>query len=89
MRTEARIVCMPVSALMVAPPPRMSMDVTMRFAEKPKKRNVLCASGQRALTISHMVCAVGHLRLISMARMPKRSTWIVAPEAYQKGPEMP
>merc|ERR1719337_347908 len=39
--------------------------------------------------ISRKVCAFGHLRLISIARMPKRSTWMVAPEAYQKGPETP
>mmetsp|Transcript_32219 Transcript_32219/g.104695 ORF Transcript_32219/g.104695 Transcript_32219/m.104695 type:complete len:218 (+) Transcript_32219:2081-2734(+) len=36
-----------------------------------------------------MVWAVGHLRLISIARMPKRSTWIVAPDAYQNGPDTP
>ena len=44
---------------------------------------------QRAFTISHMVCAVRDLRFTSMARMPKSSTWIVAPLAYQKGPETP
>ena len=44
---------------------------------------------QRASTISSIVCAFGHLRLISIARIPKRSTWMVAPAAYQKGPEMP
>ena len=40
MRKDARMVCMPQSALIVAAPPRMSIDVTMRFAEKPKKRKV-------------------------------------------------
>jgi hypothetical protein len=50
----------------------------------------LCAVlPQRARTISSMVCAVGALRLISTARMPNSSTWMVAPEAYQKGPETP
>ena len=37
---------------------------------------------QRARMISSMVCAVGALRLISMARMPNSRIWIVAPAAY-------
>merc|ERR1719390_169855 len=44
---------------------------------------------QRTRTISSMVWMAGHLRLISMARMAKSSTWIVAPDAYQKGPDTP
>ena len=52
--------------------------------------NTLCAVvPQRASMISHTVCAVGAKRLTWIARMPKRSTWMVAPEAYQKGPETP
>ncbi len=51
---------------------------------------VLCAAGpQRASTSSQTVWHVGARRLISMARMPKSRTWIVAPEAYQKGPLTP
>ena len=40
---------------------------------------------QRARMISSMVCAVGALRLISMARMPNSRIWIVAPAAYLHG----
>lgn len=36
-----------------------------------------------------MVWMAGHLRLISMASTAKRITWIVAPAAYQKGPDTP
>merc|ERR1719158_783206 len=62
----------------------------MMFARKQKMMKVTCAGlPQRAFTISHTVCAFGALRFISMARMPKRRTWIVAPLAYQKGPETP
>ena len=32
---------------------------------------------------------MGALRLISTARMPNSRIWMVAPEAYQKGPDMP
>ena len=39
--------------------------------------------------ISSTVCAVGALRLISMARMPNRMIWMVAPAAYQNGPDTP
>ena len=42
-----------------------------------------------ARTISQTVCAVRARRLISMARMPKSKTWIVAPLAYQNGPDTP
>ena len=42
-----------------------------------------------ALMISSTVCAVGALRLISMARMPNRMIWMVAPAAYQNGPDTP
>ena len=44
---------------------------------------------QRACTTSSAVWMAGHLRLISTASTAKRSTWMVAPEAYQKGPETP
>ena len=42
-----------------------------------------------ANTISQTVCAVRARRLISIARMPKSKTWIVAPLAYHKGPDTP
>ena len=32
---------------------------------------------------------MGDLRFTSMARTPKSSTWMDAPAAYQKGPEIP
>ena len=76
--------------MIVAAPPRISIAVTMRQVRRPKKRKVKCAAvPQRTSTISSMVWIAGHLRLISMARMAKRSTWIVAPEAYQNGPDTP
>ena len=75
---------------MTAQPPRRSIDETMMFVQMPKKRKVRCAGvPQRTSIISRKVCAFGHLRLTSMARMPKTRTWIEAPEAYQKGPVMP
>merc|ERR1719482_2097487 len=43
----------------------------------------------RARMISRKVCALGAFRLTSMARIPKSMIWMVAPEAYQKGPETP
>jgi hypothetical protein len=36
-----------------------------------------------------LVWAFFAFRLTSMARTPKRRIWTVAPDAYQKGPEMP
>ncbi len=81
---------MPVMALTTAAPPRISIAVTIKFVRMQKNKNTKCAAvPQRARTISRTVCMAGHLRLISMARIAKRSTWMVAPEAYQKGPEMP
>ena len=75
---------------MTAEPPRRSIAETMTFVQRPYQRKVRCAHlPQRTSTISRKVCALGALRLISMARTPKRSTWTEAPEAYQKGPERP
>ena len=55
-------------------------------ADAEEQRKVRCAGvPQRTSIISRKVCAFGHLRLTSMARMPKTRTWIEAPEAYQKG----
>ena len=73
----------PESASTVAAPPSRSMEVTMILAQKAKKRKVRWAAlPQRARTISHMVCAEGATSLREMARTPKSSTWMVAPEAY-------
>merc|ERR1719389_105850 len=81
---------MPVNAFTVAAPPKSSIEVTIMFAMKPKHKKVMCAPvPHRARTISHIVCALRARRFTSMARMPKRRTWIVAPDAYQKGPETP
>ena len=44
---------------------------------------------QRAWTTSRAVWMAGHLRLISTASTAKSSTWMVAPLAYQKGPDTP
>ena len=38
---------------------------------------------------SKKVCALGDLRLSSIAKVAKSRTWTVAPLAYQKGPETP
>jgi hypothetical protein len=59
------------------------MEVTMILAKKQKMRKVMCAvRPQRALTISQTVCADGAIFLREIARTPKSSTWIVAPDAY-------
>lgn len=80
----------PVSALMVAAPPRINIAVTIRDDRHPKKRKVMCAAKpHRIWTTSSMVWIAGHLRLISMARMAKRMICTVAPAAYQKGPDTP
>jgi len=81
---------MPVSAFIVAAPPSKSIEETMIDARKEKMRKVMWAVlPHRTLTSSHMVCALGALRLISIAIIPKRSTWMEAPEAYQNGPDTP
>ena len=90
MRNAAAVRFTPDSALMTAAPPRMSMDVTMMLVMNMKTRKTRCAGvPQRACTISSAVWMAGHLRLISTASTAKRSTWMVAPEAYQKGPDTP
>ena len=90
MRADETAIGMLAASFMTAQPPRRSIDETMMFVQMPKKRKVRCAGvPQRTSIISRKVCAFGHLRLTSMARMPKTRTWIEAPEAYQKGPEMP
>ena len=64
--------------------------MTMIDVRNEKKMKVLWAvRPQRASTSSQTVWHVGARRLSSIARMPKRSTWIVAPDAYQNGPETP
>lgn len=59
------------------------MGHTMILVIRQKTRKVMCAlRPQRALIISSTVCAVGALRLISIAKMPNITTWMVAPAAY-------
>ena len=53
------------------------------------QRTLWAVLPQRARMISSMVWALGALRLISTARIPNSRIWMVAPEAYQKGPLMP
>ena len=90
MRKPASTLSMPDVADMQSAPPRMSIDVTRMLVQKAKKMNVKCAGlPQRTLTISRKVWQVGALRLTSIASTPKSSTWMDAPAAYQKGPEMP
>ena len=68
----------------------MKMMITMMLVRKQKMMKVTWAAvPQRASTISQTVCAVRALFLTWMAKTPKRRTWIVAPEAYQKGPDTP
>jgi len=89
-RKHAASVFMPVRALMVAAPPSINIAVTMRDVSNPKKRKVMCAQKpHRTRTTSSIVCIAGHLRFTSMAKMAKRMICIVAPAAYQKGPETP
>merc|ERR1719181_133821 len=90
MMNEVMWMSMSATADMTEQPPSRSMDETMMLVARPKKRKTKWAVlPQRTLTISRKVCALGARRLTSMARMPKMSTWMEAPEAYQKGPVMP
>ena len=51
------------------------MDVTITFAQKPKKRNVKCAVlPHRTFTISANVCADGATFLRLIAITPNKST---------------
>ena len=75
---------------MVAAPPRINIAVTMRHVSRQKKRKTKWAGvPQRTCTTSSTVWIAGHLRLISIAKMANNNTWMVAPEAYQKGPDTP
>jgi hypothetical protein len=90
MRKEHKSVLTPVRAFTVAAPPNNSIEVTITFAKRQKKMKVICAAlPQRAKTISQTVWAVLARLFTSMARMPKSKTWMVAPLAYQKGPDTP
>jgi hypothetical protein len=90
MRNEARSVFMPVRALMTAELPRMSMEVTTMFVNRPKQVKIMCAGlPHLARMISRKVWHVGARRLTSTAIMENKMTWIVAPAAYQNGPDMP
>lgn len=90
MRKLAAYRFMPVNAFTTEEPPNSNIDETMMFVMKQKHRNTMCvAVPHRARTISQMVCAAGALRLISMAKTPNSSTWTVAPDAYQNGPDTP
>ena len=81
---------MPVSAVMTAAPPRISIALTMILVRKQKKKNTRWARvPHRAYTISRTVCAEGAFILIWTAKIPNRMIWIVAPPAYQKGPDTP
>jgi len=68
---------MPVSAFATAEPPSSSMVVTMTLVARQNTRNTACAARPH------------RARTISMAMTPNRSTWMVAPLAYQKGPLTP
>mmetsp|Transcript_1976 Transcript_1976/g.4435 ORF Transcript_1976/g.4435 Transcript_1976/m.4435 type:complete len:221 (+) Transcript_1976:350-1012(+) len=81
---------MPAMASMVDVPPSISMEETMVWVAMPKNMKTECAVWpQRTSMSSRNVCALGALRLISIAMMPKRMIWTDAPAAYQKGPVTP
>mmetsp|Transcript_6648 Transcript_6648/g.16510 ORF Transcript_6648/g.16510 Transcript_6648/m.16510 type:complete len:202 (-) Transcript_6648:193-798(-) len=90
MRKDAAYRSTPVSALMTAAPPRMSIEVTITLVARQKNRNTMCAALPHLhLMISSTVWMFGALRLTSTARIANSSTWMVAPAAYQRGPDTP
>merc|ERR1719158_1442633 len=81
---------MPVRSSIVEAPPSSNMDVTMMFVVKAKMIMTMCVVvPKRALTISMNVCMCEARRFTWIAKMAKSKIWMVAPEAYQKGPLIP
>ena len=73
-----------------AQPPSRSIDGDDQVGGQAEEEEDHVRRGApAALMISRKVWAFGARRLTSMARMPKRRIWTVAPAAYQKGPVMP
>lgn len=69
------MVFIPVKSVTVADPPRTSIELTMTFVARPKKRKMVCANGpQRTATISSHVWAFGALSLSLAASWAKRRT---------------
>lgn len=66
--------------------PFFKVNVMVILPDAWIKKTLPVTPYQRILTISSTVWIWGHLRLISTAKQAKRSTWMVAPAAYQKGP---
>merc|ERR1719169_306131 len=62
----------------------------MMFVVSAKMIMTICVKvPKRALTISMNVCMCEARRLTWIAKMAKSKIWMVAPEAYQKGPLIP
>merc|ERR1719453_952775 len=86
----AQIDDMPVRSAMVAEPPRSNMAVTIMLARSAKTIITRwTAVPKRAFTISMNVCMCEARRFTWIASTAKRRIWMVAPDAYQKGPETP
>jgi hypothetical protein len=80
----------PVSDSTTAEPPVSNIAVTKILVMRPKvMKTPWVAAPYRARMASRNVCALGAFRLSSIAKVAKRMTCTVAPEAYQNGPETP
>lgn len=72
---------MPVSAVTVAEPPRISIEDTMTLVARPKNMNTKWATEpQRAATISSQVCACGALSLSFAASYVKMGDGVMGSE---------
>ena len=80
----AAFVDIPVRAVKVAAPPRMSIALTTTFVVRAKQMNVMCAPfPHRTRTSSMNVRMLGARRFTCVARMAKSMIWTEAPAAYQ------
>ena len=90
MSSAAAEMSMPVRLWTTAAPPSSSMAVTIMLVIRANTRKTRWAPPPYlARIISRNVCALGALRLSSIASMPKRRTCMDAPAAYQNGPLTP
>jgi hypothetical protein len=89
-KKQAARVLIPDKSVTVADPPRISIEETIMFVAKPKNMKIKWATvPHRAPMISSQVWAYGAFNLSLAASCAKRRTWIVAPEPYHQGPEIP
>ena len=90
MRKPAVVLSMPVSALTVAAPPRMEHGGDDDVGEEAEVDEHL-VRGRTPASVDDLAHGVrgGGVALHLDGEDAEESTWMVAPEAYQKGPETP